>query len=880
MMKRDKKDEESGGAANPFLHSDKTTVLQEARVFNETPINSKKCCQILTKLLYILMQGETLNRTEATEVFFAVTKLWQSKDATLRRLVYLAIKELSSMADDVIIVTSSLTKDMTGKEDIYRAAAVRALCKITDSSMFQAIDRYMKQAIVDKSPAVASAALVSSLHIMKKNPEIVRRWVNEVQEAVSSENPMVQYHALIVLYHIRKSDRLAVIKMIQKYSKQNLKSPYAVCYLIKLAVRLIDEDNVGVESLDLVSFLESCLRHKHETVIYEATTAIVRLTSLASKELSTAVSVLQLLLSSPKPSMRFAAVRTLNKVAMTHPNAVMNCNIDLEQLITDQNRSIATLAITTLLKTGAESSVDRLMKQISTFVSEISDEFKIVVIEAIRSLCLRYPRKHIVMMQFLSTMLREDGGYEYKKEIVDTLIAIIEDNPEAKEAGLAYLCEFIEDCEHFVLATKILHLFGREGSRAACARKYIRYIYNRVILENAQVRAAAVSALAKFGAHNEALRQNICVLLTRCLLDSDDEVRDRATFYLTVLLSNNTQFINQYILEGLQVSVVGLEKALQAYCSETHSKPFDLKSVPLASQPITASVLEERRTAVIQEKPMKRDEKPKATVMEVYAEQLKAIPEFSNLGVLFKSSEISALTESEVEYVVGCVKHIFPERVVLQFDCRNTLNDQLLENVSVMVEPDNDNWKVKSYVPIPKLAFNQPASAYALLEPIDSSAVVGSFSCTMKYLVKDCDPVTGEPDTDEGYNDEYVLEDIEINVADYVQRTLKTNFQAFWTELGDANHVEDTYALSTISSLEDAVKKLQQYLGLGVCERSDRIGEGKASHTLLMSGVFRAGFDVAARAKLALTPDGVVNLNLSVRSTDPTVSELIASAIG
>lgn len=60
---------------------------------------------------------------------------------------------------------------------------------------------------------------------------------------------------------------------------------------------------------------------------------------------------------------RFAAVRTLNKVAMTHPMAVTNCNIDMESLISDQNRSIATLAITTLLKTGNESSVDRLLKQ-------------------------------------------------------------------------------------------------------------------------------------------------------------------------------------------------------------------------------------------------------------------------------------------------------------------------------------------------------------------------------------------------------------------------------------------------------------------------------------------------------------------------------------
>lgn len=79
---------------------------------------------------------------------------------------------------------------------------------------------------------------------------------------------------------------------------------------------------------------------------------------------------------------------------MTHPLAVTNCNIDMESLISDQNRSIATLAITTLLKTGNESSIDRLMKQITNFMSDIADEFKIVVVEAIRSLCLKFPLKY------------------------------------------------------------------------------------------------------------------------------------------------------------------------------------------------------------------------------------------------------------------------------------------------------------------------------------------------------------------------------------------------------------------------------------------------------------------------------------------------------
>lgn len=49
-------------------------------------------------------------------------------------MVYLVIKEMANIAEDVIIVTSSLTKDMTGKEDQFRGPAIRALCKITDVS--------------------------------------------------------------------------------------------------------------------------------------------------------------------------------------------------------------------------------------------------------------------------------------------------------------------------------------------------------------------------------------------------------------------------------------------------------------------------------------------------------------------------------------------------------------------------------------------------------------------------------------------------------------------------------------------------------------------------------------------------------------------------
>ncbi|RVW16856.1 Coatomer subunit gamma [Vitis vinifera] len=198
VKKDDDRDDEAD--YSPFLGIEKGAVLQEARVFNDPQLEPRRCSQVITKLLYLLNQGETFTKIEATEVFFAVTKLFQSRDTGLRRMVYLMIKELSPSADEVIIVTSSLMKDMNSKTDMYRANAIRVLCRITDGTLLTQIERYLKQAIVDKNPVVASAALVSGIHLLQTNPEIVRRWSNEVQEAVQSRAALVQFHALALLH--------------------------------------------------------------------------------------------------------------------------------------------------------------------------------------------------------------------------------------------------------------------------------------------------------------------------------------------------------------------------------------------------------------------------------------------------------------------------------------------------------------------------------------------------------------------------------------------------------------------------------------------------------------------------------------------------------
>ena len=99
--------------------------------------------------------------------------------------------------------------------------------------------------------------------------------------------------------------------------------------------------------------------------------------------------VLQLLLSSPKRILRFGAVRALNLIALQDAGAVAVCNVELENLVSDSNHAISTLAITTLLSSGSENAVDRLMQQVMALFSGL---------QVRRFICLRNTSEFLFRM--------------------------------------------------------------------------------------------------------------------------------------------------------------------------------------------------------------------------------------------------------------------------------------------------------------------------------------------------------------------------------------------------------------------------------------------------------------------------------------------------
>ncbi|KAK0669548.1 putative coatomer subunit gamma [Cercophora samala] len=916
-MSYGKKDED---ADTGLVKIDRTQVFQEARLFNSSPIQPRRCRILLTKIGLLLYTGEKFPTTEATTLFFGISKLFQNKDASLRQMVHLIIKELASSAEDIIMVTSTIMKDTGGSTDaIYRPNAIRALCRIIDATTVQSIERVLKTAIVDKNPTVSSAALVSSYHLLPIAREVVKRWQSETQEAAAStkssggfslgfssssanlpvnNSTMTQYHAIGLLYQMRMHDRMALVKMVQQFGAAGaMKNPAAIVMLVRLAAQLAEED--AQLRRPMMQLLDGWLRHKSEMVNFEAAKAICDMRDVTDAEASQAVHVLQLFLTSPRAVTKFAALRILHNIASFKPNVVNVCNPDIELLISNSNRSIATFAITTLLKTGNEASVDRLMKQISGFMSEITDEFKITIVEAIRTLCLKFPSKQAGMLQFLSGVLRDEGGYEFKRAVVESMFDLIKFVPESKEEALAHLCEFIEDCEFTKLAVRILHLLGVEGPKTSQPTKYIRYIYNRVVLENAIVRAAAVTALAKFGVGQKdpEVKRSVDVLLTRCLDDVDDEVRDRAALNLS-LMHEEDELATRFVKNDSMFSLPYFEHQLVMYVTSDDKSvfddSFDISKIPIVTREqadaedrtkkLTATTpsLKPPKTGPTKAAPSAADAAASATATaQKYAQELLAIPELKEFGAVLKSSPVVELTEAETEYVVSVVKHIFKEHIVLQYEVKNTLPDTVLENVSVVATPSDDEELQEVFIiQAEKLSTDEPGKIYVAFQKVngEGSLPIATFSNVLKFTSKEIDPTTGEPE-DTGYDDEYEVSEFDLTGADYVVPAFASNFAHIWEQVGaQGEEAEETLQLSGMKSIADATEQLAKALSLQPLEGTD-VPVNQTTHTLKLLGKTVGGGRVVANVRMAYSSKTGVTTKITVRSEEEGVAALVIGSV-
>lgn len=915
---------------------DKMAVFQEClQQFNASPVNAKKCRQLLAKLLRLIYNGESFPAQESTTLFFSISKLFQHKDQSLRQLVYLTIKELSSTSDDILMVTSSIMKDIQGNDAVYKPNAIRTLSKVLDPTTVNAAERLFKNAIVDKNPVISSAALISSYNLLPHAKEVVKRFTNETLETIQSyklfpptqfqlheyygsstsnlpsTSYMYQYHALGLIYQLRNHDKMALMKLISSLSEgSSLKNSLSIIQLIRYINKILNDDQSLISHL--YPILAGFLKHKSDMVELEACKTLINLQHLIKDDQFMAiVNTLQKLLGVPRTATRFAAIRLINKISIKHPEKIIVVNLELEGLINDTNRSISTLAITTLLKTmgagtvdtgsvGGES-VDRLITKMTSLMDEITEDFKIVIIEAIENLALKFPAKHKKLVSFLTDLLRDDGTLELKSSIVDALFDLIKFLPDAnaKQLILMNLCEFIEDCEFTELSVRILHLLGDEGLHTSNPSYYIRHIYNRLVLENSIVRSSAVIALAKFAAVcGGEVSKNIVILLERCLNDVDDEVRDRAAISLNFI--NNGK--KNLIVSDSKYDLNALESKLVHYLNneENFSVKFDISEIRVISSEELKSIEYDRKISKLENSNVENNDTPEVEEQkggtkvesagdnvandllrqQEYAQELAAIAEFESYGKLTKSTSVPIyLTDKENEIVVSVVKHLFAEsqKLVLQYNINNTLPHTVLQDISVIAQPDNELYQEDFIVPLAELKPDQTGIVYVSFSApaIEDEELLSAFGNTVAYTNKDLDDEGNVDPTDDGWSDEYQIDDLELLAGDFIIPLYNSNFTSIFDQL--PNQDSGVVNISNVDTIENAVNKVKTALNMMPLDGSDYVPSDITSHTLKLLGKDVWGGKVGASIRLASTGGKIVAKVEAKTETENFANVIISS---
>ena len=135
----------------------------------------------------------------------------------------------------------------------------------------------------------------------------------------------------------------------------------------------------------------------------------------------------------------------------------------------------------------------------------------------------------------------------------------------------------------------------------------------------------------------------------------------------------------------------------------------------------------------------------------------------------------------------------------------NTIPDTVLEQVSVIMQPQADSGLTEDFIiPIPTLSSaTSPGIVYvSFTRDSPEEYVQASFQCILKFVSKEVDPSTGEPE-EEGYEDEYSLEDTELAAGDYIVPSYVT-FASEWDRMRGGVSVTETFSLPAMESLKGA----------------------------------------------------------------------------
>ena len=795
----------------------KDLTLQNASIFNEKNVQSEQCIEILINLIYLLNKGEKFSEKEKESIFFSATKLLHNANPILRRIIFLFVKHLNWWQSSFIL-TGSLITELNGDDDLIKPNCFRLLGQITDASSVNVVERLLKEAINNKNHEVASSALCCTLFMSLKGFGIAKSWINEISEKLNSslsEENLLTFHTLLLLKEIKKNDKLFLIKIFSRIAEtsgsRSHRSQFAICQLIRYVTDLLLKADLEESTKKTFHiFLQMSLYRLEESIKIEAARSIMIIPNISASIRQETIATLCELISSSSKIVRFAALKTLDKhIDGFAQNVAVDIFLELEKIIEDSgtNSSIKSYAFSIFLKISKGLSDYRLEKMFKTFIEQYTkfkEDFKKKLINISKNISRENPTKNKLYYDFFCSVFKLDAGPQTKLEILDALIWFIYNDKDLKLQTIFFLAESLFDCQYDVLKIRIINLLGKECELVNNKSKLVRYIYNQLLLEFPAVRASAISALGEIGFKENNLRDIIISLIENCLNDDDNEVRERAFMISKALKAvkdkkkEDQQLINfvfpQKVKNPSPVEELNIDLIQLVLNSEKENL---LKSDDICQELVSILNDTEKISEILikdKEELKKKEKKEKKRLGLDVSERKKSEDDYATTmftkiyGPPKVITPYKKLTDQSAEYLTKYRKIVHDKIVVMDFEITNTIEFQIINDVSLdmqMLNYEGFDLDKTEIIPIKSLKTNESGHLYfKLLKNKDLIYSNCSFNCTLKFDLQELD-VKGNPHGIPVKETYKLDKPVEVCYADYYIKNSKVNlenFAEFWKQ--------------------------------------------------------------------------------------------------
>ena len=180
--------------------------------------------------------GDNRNRNIAKLLFFNLLgyptafgqveciKLVSAPSYTEKRIGYLGLSQLLDESSDILmLVTSSILKDLAAKENYIVALGLTAIAEVSTADMCRELYPAVKKHMKSSSPYIRQRACLAAVRIIKNIPDTIEDFMEIIAELIKDSSQSVLMAVVTLCNEICKTDA-SFVKNFRKHLGQLIKT--------------------------------------------------------------------------------------------------------------------------------------------------------------------------------------------------------------------------------------------------------------------------------------------------------------------------------------------------------------------------------------------------------------------------------------------------------------------------------------------------------------------------------------------------------------------------------------------------------------------------------------------------------------------------------